>query len=126
MRIVIVGMAFEAGQTRVSFDCDCGSGAARWDGPGLEVGDERFVELSLDGVRTVGEDMLDTAEPIGLTLRDGLTVLVGEVRAIDEEGFAELDLGCGGVDVEIAGALPGLHRRYRLVAAELAVFDCNF
>ncbi len=75
---------------------------------------------------TIGVAMLATSEPSGLRTEKGTSILVGELVAADEDGYVRMELSCGGLDVEVSGDLPIVHRRYRIAANDLRVFDCDY
>lgn len=113
-------------QLRVAFECECGQGVGLWSGSPPLAGDVRFVELEVEPAVAVENELTKTDAPQGLRLEADLQVLVGEITKVTEDGYARLDLGCGGVDLSIIGLLPVLHGRYRLLVRELRVFDCSY
>lgn len=82
------------------------------------------MELALEPA-LLGDELVETDEPIGLRVEEGETVLVGSVKGVDEDGIVCMDLGCGSIDVEVVGRAPLLGHRYRLSARALTAFDRN-
>ena len=127
MKVLITKIFDDKNTVRVCFECDRGRGVAFWVGPPPAVGDQRFVEMSLDRTLTVGKDLTETENPCGVSIQGDSSVLVGEITRVDEDGFVQIDLGNdAGLGIEVVGSFPVLHRRYAVVANDLKLFDANY
>lgn len=126
MKVILTEVVGVGAECRVGFACDTGRGSARWVGSRPSVGESRFIELALDPAQTLGRDLVETQEPIGIRTEGGVSVLVGEVTTADRDGYVRLDIGCGAIDLEVEGSMPMLHGRYRLAAEGLKAFDANY
>lgn len=126
MKVLITKILDDTGIARVCFECDLGQGIASWVGPPPAVGDHRFIEMSLDRTLAVGKDMVETEMPCGISTHGDGSVLVAEIMRVDEDGFVRMDLGEGGLDVEVVAPFPVLHHRYAVVAHDLKLFDANY
>lgn len=125
MKVQITDVGEREGRVRVAFTCESGTGEAYWVGPAPSRGDTRFVELELRCVSSVGRELIETEEPIGLRVEDGLTFVVGEVDSFDRSGVAWFSVGSHRLGVEVSGQPPQIGRRYRIVASDLEAFDCQ-
>lgn len=109
---------------RVIFRSACGVGEAGWLGPPVGPGDEREVELEIDGVLEAGIDLVPCDEPVGIR-RDGAgTTIVGQVVAVDES-YLRLDLGCGALDLDVHHASTLENKVCRLTTRALRLFDAR-
>lgn len=114
------------GQCRISFECGNGRGQALWMGEQPAVGESRHIELEVETGVAVGKELTETREPVGLLIDKGATILVGELTAVEDDGYARMELGCGGVDLEVTGDPPAVGRRYRIVPRQLRALDCDY
>jgi hypothetical protein len=126
MKILITRVDSVEAKCQVLFECECGQGCGLWVGAPPIPGEYRHIELEIESPAVLGQDFVETNEPIGLRATPDGSIIVGELLIADSIGFARLDLGCGGLDVEVTAA-PKLivGGRYRLAAPGLKVFDCN-
>lgn len=123
MEIRIKDVESVDGRTQVTFEAACGAGRAFWQGPEPVLEDTRFVELELRSGLRVGQDLIETAESLGLRINGNSTVLVGEITLASEDGYCFMRLGKAGIGIEVAGTLPVVGGRYRIHAPELQAFD---
>jgi hypothetical protein len=126
MKVLITEVAAVAEQCRISFECGGGRGHALWVGKPPAVGEARHIELEIEAGVVVGKDLIETREPAGILIVEDATVLIGELTAVESDGYVRMEFGCGGVDLEVAGDPPVLGGRYRIVARELRAFDCDY
>ncbi len=126
MKVFVTSVASVEDGHVVHFECDAGQGRASWmDRPPM-VGDIRHVELEIQGPVVRGKDLTETSERIGVSIDEDATVLIGTMTRVEDEGYARLEFGCGGLDLEVEGDRPVLGGRYRVLARGLRAYDCDY
>lgn len=126
MKILITRVGSVGDQCRVEFECKCGTASANWVGRPPAVGESRHVEFEIDSPLTLGKDAAETSEPTGIVVEQDRTVLVGPLTIVADDGYARMELGCGGVDLEFDGSRPAQGRQYRVTVTQLKVVDCDY
>jgi hypothetical protein len=88
-----------------------------------------FKNLSnspLDRVLVLGESLVSSISPSGLSLGDHGTAVVGQVIEVGEDGYVCIDFGCGRLDIEVNGTQPLLRGRYMVLTDDLKLFDSRY
>jgi hypothetical protein len=124
---VLITQSSEAAEGHVvAFECKAGGARALWIGRPPTVGETRYVEVELEAPLVMGKDITKTAEPIGIALDEDMTVVVGTLTEVQDDGYARLDFGSGEVDLEIVGERPPVDVRFRVATRRLKLFDCDY
>jgi len=126
MEVRVTEVVDQAGRLRVAFESECGAGEAYWVGPAPVPGDHRFVEFELRRVLTTERDLFMTDQSSGFRKEGAQLVLVARVEVSERSGLVSLSCGHLRLDVEVAGPLPVVGRRYQFAANDLEAYDCEY